>query len=174
MEAAFAKNPIAQQPQQAIYPDYQPEKTEEQKIDERVNAILAAREKQNREEQEKREQQEYPQRLTQSYPDFNHIISQENLDYLDYHFPEVSRPLQRLPNGFDKWSDIYHAVKKFVPNNSTVKKDVIKAEINQQKPKSISSPGITQSGQAMASWQDIEARRAANWERMQRVLKGIN
>lgn len=169
MEAAFAK----QAPQQQ-YQEFQPAETEEERIDKRVKALLAERESQYAREMEMREQQQYPQRLNQNYPDINQVCSQENLDYLDYHFPEVSRPLQRLKEGYDKWSDIYHAIKKFVPNNTNSKREAARADINQNKPKSISSTGITQSGEGpRASFQETEQRRAANWERMKRTLNGI-
>lgn len=176
MEAAFAKsNPL--NPQQQYYPDpnqYPAEETEEEKIDKRVNAIIAAREAEAEKQRLIREQQEYPQRLAQSYPDLNQTISQENLDYLDYHYPEVSRPLQRLPDGFDKWSDIYKAVKKFVPNNTSAKKEAAKAEANFNKPKSMSSSSITQPGEAIGSARLTDEKRAANWERMQKILKGVS
>ena len=107
------------------------------------------------------------------YPDFNNVISQENLDYLDYHYPEVSRPLQRLNDGFEKWYDIYHAAKKFVPNSKTAQKDAARADVNFNKPKSISSPSITQPGESMSSARISEEKRAQNWERMQRTLKGL-
>lgn len=178
MEAAFSKSaptPQAYQQYYGIQPTYeQPEETEDEKIEKKVNALLAAREEKVRQEAMKREMQEYPNRLMKDFPDFNQIVSQENLDYIDYHYPEVSRPLQRLNDGYEKWSDIYHAIRKFVPNHASAKKDAIRADINQQKPKSISSTGITQSGEnARQSWQEIEQRRAANWERMQRILKGV-
>ncbi len=64
------------------------------------------------------------------FPDFSRVCSQENLDYLDYHYPEISRPLQRLGDGYDKWHDTYHAVKKFIPGHAEAKKDAMKAEIN--------------------------------------------
>jgi hypothetical protein len=174
MEAAFSKQPIPV-PNNQYSDHYSQEETEEEKIDKRVNAAIAAREAQAAKERLERERIEYPQRLSQTYPDFNYIISQDNLDYLDYHFPEVSRPLQRLPDGFDKWSDIYHAIKKFIPNNKESKKDAVKADANAMKPKSISSMGITQPGEgrAIPNMIDIEAKRAARYAEMKRIINGI-
>lgn len=148
------------------------EETEEQRIDKRVNKIIKEREEQYQKEQHQREMQEYPQRLTQIYPDFNKTISSENLDYLDFHYPEVSKPLQRLNEGFDKWSDIYKAVKKFVPNN-TSNQDIQRAEKNLAKPGSVSTPGATQGSSAMPSARLTEERKAANWARMQSITKGL-
>lgn len=171
MEAAFTKNPNTYMTYRE--PTYE-EETEDQKIEKKVQAALAARDEQYRQQQEEREVREYPNRLKQTYHDFNQVISQENLDYLDFHYPEVSRPLQRLNDGYDKWSDIYQAVKKFVPNHSTAKKEAQRAEANFAKPKSISSTGLTQPQSAPGSHILSDERKASNWARMQQTLKGLS
>lgn len=171
MEAAFARNPAPQQ-QQNEY-GYQQEDTEDERIEKKVQTALAQREAAAQQQQQQREQQEYPNRLVQTYPDFNSIVTSENLDYLEYHYPEVTRPLRRHAEGYDKWSDIYHAVKKFVPNSTTARKEAAKAEANFSKPKSISSTGLTQNTQT-SNMQLSEDRKAANWARMQQVMKGVS
>jgi hypothetical protein len=158
---------------QQSYQIEQYEETEDERIEKKVQAAIAQREAQYEQQRQQRELQEYPQKLVQNFPDFNQTVSQENLDYLDFHYPEVSRPLQRLGDGFDKWADIYRAVKKFVPNSNTAKKEAAKAEANYNKPKSISSIGVTQPGEAQTSARLTEERRAENWARMQRTLKGV-
>ena len=178
MEAAFSnKGPTAQSYQQhyGMNQGYdKQEETEEQRIERKVNSLLEKKETQYKKEQEDYERREYPNRLKKDYPDFTYVCSQENLDYLDYHYPEVSRPLQRLGDGYDKWHDIYHAVKKFIPNHSTAKKEAARAEINGSKPRSISSSGPSPTGEApRQTWQEVESRRADNWARMQRTLKGV-
>lgn len=175
MEAAFANKSPAPPPQYYGQVDngYQPEETEDQKIERKVQAAIAAREAAAQKERLEREQYEYPMRLQQSYPDFQQTISQENLDYLDYHYPEVARPLNRLKDGFDKWSDIYAAIKKFVPNSVNSKREAAKADINHSKPKSLSSTGLTQTQVAPGSHILSEERKAANWARMQSTLKGV-
>jgi hypothetical protein len=177
MEAAFSKSAPTPQAYQQYYGMNAPteqEETEDERIERKVQAALSVREAAAEKSRLEREQQEYPNRLSQTYPDFNHIISQDNLDYLDYHYPEVSRPLQRLKDGYDKWSDIYQAIKKFVPNTTTAKKDAARAEANFNKPKSISSTSITQPGEAVGSARLTEEKRASNWERMQKILKGVS
>src|SRR6185312_3776117 len=138
MEAAFsAKSSPSPQAYQQYYGINQGngiEESEEQKIERKVNELLSKKEEQYKREQVEYEQREYPNRLKKDFPDFSHVCSQENLDYLDFHYPEVSRPLQRLGEGYDKWSDIYHAVKKFIPNHSTAEKEAVRAEINSNKP----------------------------------------
>jgi len=174
MEAAFSKsNP----PQQQYYSEpgsYQQEETEDERIEKKVQAVMAIRDAASEKARAEREHQEYPNKLTKSFPDFHQTISQDNLDYLDYHYPEVSRPLQRLGDGFDKWSDIYQAIKKFVPNSTSSKREANKADINHNKPKSISSSSMTNTGESTTISRLTEEKRASNWERMQRILKGVS
>lgn len=176
MEAAFSNkgpSPQAYNQYYGINQDH-PEESEEDAIERKVNALLEKREAQYRKQQEEYERTEYPNRLKRDYPDFAQVCSQENLDYLDYHYPELSRPLQRLAEGYEKWHDIYHAVKKFIPNHSTAHKESVRAEVNSIKPRSISSTGPSPTGEApRGTWQEIEARRAENWARMQRTMKGV-
>lgn len=173
MEAAFNRPTVNNQDFSRNQYDNQQEDTEDQRIEKKVQQAIAAREKIMLEQLAEKEMQEYPQRLNQTFTDFNQTIAQENLDWLDYHYPEVSKPLQRLPNGYDKWADIYRAVKKFVPNNTTAKQQAAKADANFNKPKSISSMGMTQPTGEPASARLSEERKQANWERMQKTLKGV-
>lgn len=172
MEAAFNKStPI--QPVNQYSHDYPQEESEDDRIEKKVQAAIAQREQEYERQRAIREQQEYPQRLVQTYSDFNETISPENLDYLDYHFPEVSRPLKRLNDDFDKWADIYKAIKKFVPNHANSRKDAARADANFNKPKSISSPSITQTGEPLGNARLTAEKRAENWERMQKTLRSV-
>ena len=177
MEAAFSKSAPSPQAYQQYYgmnqQQGQQDETEEQRIERIIDDRVSKREREAERQRQEREQQEYPQRLMKDLPDFNQVISQENRDYLDYHYPEVSRPLGRLGDGYDKWYDIYHAIKKLVPNNTNARRDSARADANMAKPKSISSTGMTQSQAVPGSNILSEERRAANWERMQRTLKGV-
>lgn len=170
MEALLNK----QQPQQQ-YQGYQDseEETEEQRIDKRVAQALAKREAELNRQRQEREHQEYPQKLQQQYTDFNQVTNEENLDYLDYHFPEVAGPLKRAPDGFDKWSDIYKAIKRFVPNMNP-KKDAARAAENFNKPKSMSTISVTEKGENPYPIRIDEAKRASNWERMQRTMNKLS
>lgn len=180
MEAAFSakSNQVNQQQYYQEQGNYAQEETEDERIEKKVRAVIAIREaeseKKRVERELEREYQEYPDKLTKSYPDFHQTISQENLDYLDFHYSEVSRPLQRLNDGYDKWSDIYKAIKKFVPNNTTAKREAAKADVNFNKPKSMSSTGIMQSGESRTNEMLTDDKRTANWQRMQKILKGVS
>lgn len=179
MDAAFTKGNA---PSSQAYNQYyginqgneQPDESEEQRIERKVNELISKREEQYKKQQYEQEMRDYPNRLKRELPDFGHVCSQENLDYLDYHYPEVSRPLQRLNEGYDKWHDIYHAVKKLIPNHSTARKEGVRADVNSSKPRSMSSSGPSPTGEApRPTWQEAEAKKAENWARMQRLLKGV-
>jgi hypothetical protein len=176
MEAAFTakSTPTPQAYQQYYAMNQDPgEESEDVRIEKKVNALLAKKEAENEQRRKEYEQQEYPNRLMKEFPDFNQVIAQENRDYLDYHFPEVSRPLSRLQDGYDKWFDIYHAIKKLVPNNMNARKEAARADANVAKPKSISSTGLTQAQSTPGSHILSDDRKAANWARMQQHLKGV-
>lgn len=175
MEAAFSKNsPTPQAYQQYYGMNQEPEESEEQKLERKFNEFMQKKEQERMMIEQQREMQEYPQKLRRDYPDFASVCSQDNLDYLDYHYPEIARPLQRLQEGYDKWSDIYHAVKKLIPNVTNAKKDMQKAEMNSLKPKSPNIMPNNPTGQnAPQSWQEVEQRRAQNWARMQKIMNGI-
>lgn len=153
---------------------YEDEETEEQRIENKVAAALAKKEAEYERKRQEKEAQEFPQKLEATFKDFSKICSSENLDYLEYHHPELARSLGKMPQGFDKWADIYNAVKRYVPNPDS-QKDSMKADKNLQKPQSMSHSTMSQSGStSTSSMKEIEARRAENWKRMQKQLKGIN
>ncbi len=146
------------------------EESEDQRIQKKVDAALSIRERQLDEERRKREQAEYPQKLVSAYKDFNQVCSAENLDYLEFHYPEVAVGFKHMPDGFDKWASIYQAVKRFMPN-SNIKKEQQQIEKNVTKPQSMSAPGVTSTGDT-APIQLDDKRRADNWNRMMRTIKG--
>lgn len=149
------------------------EESEQERIDKRVKAIIAERESEYEKERESRERQEAPNRILQAYPDFKQVVSVENCDYLDYHHPELTAPFKYMPEGYEKWQAMYKAIKKFVPNSNS-KADEKRVEKNLNKPGSISSTGATQGTGAMPSARLDDSKKAQNWERMQRLLKGLN
>jgi phage-related minor tail protein len=155
------------------YEDSDEEETEEQRIDKRVRAIIEEKEKQYEKEYQQREIQEYPKRLIQLYPDYNNVVSKENLDYIDFHYPELGAPFKYMPDGFDKAAALYNLVKKFVPNID-IKKDQAKVEKNLQKPGSVSNAGPSHGGNSTPAYKLTEERKMANYERMMRTMKGLS
>jgi hypothetical protein len=149
------------------------EETEEQRIDRRVEAAIKQREAAAEKKRLEREAQELPQRLNEVYPDFQNVCTHENMDYLKFHYPEVAKAYQYLPDNFDTWTTVYKAIKRFVPNQEQAKHDAQKVEKNLSKPGSISTTSNTSSGQGKSSQILSEERRMANWERMQRTIRSL-
>ncbi|MGD0510669.1 MAG: hypothetical protein ABSA33_02405, partial [Candidatus Micrarchaeaceae archaeon] len=152
------------------------DETEEQRVQKQIKAAVdsALKEKEAREAQDKakREAQEVPARLEQSFSDFNTVCSTENLDYLEYHHPEVAEAFKGQPDSFHKWANIYKAIKRYIPNAATSNKDMAKAEKNLTKPQSMSIPGMAATGDSAPRVLDDKAK-AANYARMQRIMKGL-
>ncbi len=149
------------------------DETEEQKIDKRVNALLAQREAEAERQRQQREIQEFPQKLNSTFNDFNQVCTTENLDYLEYHYPEVAQAYKQLPDGFDKWAGIYKALKRFIPNVDG-KKDAAKADRNFLKPQSSGTPTTTQPGKDVHANRISDEKKAENWKRMQSAIKGLS
>lgn len=150
-------------------PDSEEEESEDKKLEQKIAAEIERRERLRQEEQRKREAQELPSRLNSMFPDFSNVCTQENLDYLEYHHPEIAKALTYMPDGVDKWSTVYKTVKKFIPNTES-KRDEKRMEKNALKPKSMSA-GLSTTGDQAPVYLD-DAKRNANWERMQRVMRG--
>ena len=147
------------------------EETEDQRLERKVRDALQKEEKIRETERQKREVAELPKKLAATFNDFNQVCTQENLDYLEYHYPEVAAGFKHAPENFETWTNFYKALKRFVPNTDS-KKDMAKMEKNLAKPQSMSLPGVSQTGdQAPAQLND--QRRKDNWNRMQRTMKGL-
>lgn len=144
---------------------------EEKRLQMIIEQKLAEREAQREKERQKKEQQEMPNKLNSTFSDFNKVCSSTNLDYLEYHYPEVAKAFSSMPDSFDKWSNVYHAVKKLVPNTES-EKERKKVEENRKSPQSMSTAGKTPAGSDTAPAYLDTSRKKSNWERMQRIMKG--
>ena len=154
-------------------PSYQEEEREEsddERIEKRVQEALRKERELMEQERKAQEQREYPQMLRKNFSDIDTICTPENLDYLEYHYPEVAEPYKQMQDGYDKWAGIYKALKRFIPNKDSAKESK-KADNNLNKPVAISRPGMTQTGDYAPKMMN-EATRQKNWERMQRIMKG--
>lgn len=144
------------------------DETEDERIDKKVQLAMAKAEQKRMDEVDRREKEDLPKRLAQNNPDFHQVCSSENLDYLEFHYPEVAQAFQHMPEGYKKWDNIYKAVKRFVPNTDT-RRDVAKAEKNFNKPQSLSSPGVSTPPSGNPSPFLTEQKKAENWARMQKA-----
>lgn len=154
-----------------ISDDTDREETEDERIQKKIDNALAQERKKQEHLQREREIQETPYRLKQMYNDFDEVCSQENIDRFEFDHPEIAAAFEAMPDGINKWSNVYKAIKKFIPNpKSNI--DQKKAEKNFVKPQSMSVGGSTQTGDQAPQMLDSK-KRADNWNRMQRVMKGV-
>lgn len=168
MESLLNKN---QQPQ--FNNDFIEEESEDQRIQKKVDAALAKERQRLEQERIKREQDEAPERLKRACPDFDRVVNTSNLDYLEFHYPEVANAFKRVPDSVEKWQDIYNVVKKFVPQGD-MKKEQQKLDQNAMKPKSMGAPSTLQGGTPKGAPMLTEQQRAANWARMQKTIRGLS
>ncbi len=152
------------------------EESEDQRIARKVKEevkILRDEEERLRKE---REVQELPYQLQKVFPDVEKVISDENLDYLRFHYPEIAQSLDYTPKTFDGYATIYKTLKRLVPNQAEAKHDAQKIEKNLNKPGSISTTGQTGAGSAskgLPPLKQIEERRAQRWQEMQAAIKSL-
>jgi hypothetical protein len=144
---------------------------EDKRIERKIQDAIEKDRQRAREEAIKHEQATFPQRLTSTYKDFNNVCNSENLDYLDFHYPEIVAGYKHMPEGYDKWSAIYQAVKKFVPFGEK-KEDAARINRNMQKPQAATA-SLTDTKPETLGWKLTEERRKANWARMQADMKGM-
>lgn len=173
-----AMEAIVSKPEPVLASQSDEEETDEQRMQKQIDSAVAAalKQKEAREAKERaeRESKEVPQRLEQSFPDFDKVCSTENLDRLEFDHPEVAEAFKGQIDSFHKWANIYKAIKRYIPNAATSTKDLDKkADKNLSKPQSMSIPGMSTTGDSAPRKIDDKAREA-NWARMQRVMKGLS
>ncbi len=164
---------LNKQPQQNTYVNnsYETEDDEETIFKKRMEKLLAEREAQYRKELEQQEKQQLPVKLQQTFGDFQNVCTQENLDYLEFHYPEIATAFQHMPDNFDKWSSVYKAVKRFVPNTNG-QKAIQKIEQNLNKPQSLNT-GLSSTSDTTPHIYLDEDKKKANWNRMKKLAKGL-
>lgn len=163
LEAVVSK-PVPQQDQYG-YPD----PSDEEKIQKLVAEAIERDRQKQKEEQAKKEASELPTRLNQEYKDFSKVCTPENLDYLEYHHPEIATSFKYMPDCYDKWANLYKTVKKLVPYSDKAQ-DEKRIQENAMKPQA-NVPAITDSSPQTQGWRMTEQRRMDNWRRMQQEIK---
>jgi len=117
-----------------------------------------------------RDANEFPTKLRQIYSDFDSVCSAEAIEYLEFKEPELALALRYMPEGLEKYSTLYKAVKKRVPSGGKKEKHMMEANAN--KPRATSIPGTTQLGTEANIGFLSESRKAENWKRMQQIQNG--
>lgn len=167
MEALLSKQPNHYQESEP------PEESEDERINKKVEAALEARYRKDEQIRLQREKESLPQKLNQTFSDFDKVCSTQNLDYLEYHYPEVTTGYKNMPDSLEKWQNIYKAVKRFVPNTDHEKENK-KMESNLKKPQGMSTSTLEGTTGTKAPNFLSEERRAENWARMQRTINKLD
>ena len=167
MEAAFAKEDEKQNGS-----NYSQDESEEEKIKKHVEKALREKEEKDKQEKALREKQDFPNRLRSSCPDFEEVCTEENLNYFEYHHPEIANALNYIPEELEKWTSVYKAIKKYIPSNEVAKDNTKRLEKNLSKPQSISVPSNSNSGD-QAPYALNEQKKQDNWARMQKRMKSL-
>jgi hypothetical protein len=112
----------------------------------KVTAKLKAMEQQLKRYQAQSDEVAIESRIRSQYPDFEKVVSKENVDILNERFPEIAKTLRDTPDMFNKAAAAYSVIKNFgihqdePPKNS----DRAKAIANSQKPRPLTSVSPTQ------------------------------
>ncbi len=152
-------------------PEQNEEKSQEQIIDDRIHQALAAERKRNDDAMRKREIDELPNRITQAFPDYSQIVSEENVAYLKVHRPEIWAGYKNAIESMETYAGLYDAIKKHVPVVDS-KKEIAKIEKNLNKPQSMAQPGMASTGDVAPHKLD-DKKKQDNWLRMRKAMKGI-
>ena len=91
---ALASKPSPQPQYQAHDPV---DETEDQRIDRLVEQKLEKREAARKAEEAQKEAVQLPVKLKQAYSDFDTVCHADNLDYLEFHYPEIANAYKYLP-----------------------------------------------------------------------------
>lgn len=167
MESLIDKQPQ----QQTTQNEYYEEDDESKRISLLVSEAIKNERIRNEKEVKDKEARELPQKLSSDYKDFSQVCSAENLDYLEFHHPEIATPYRYMPDGYEKWSQVYNAIKKHVPYGEK-NQDSRRIEQNQQKPQAHNTI-ISDSKPQTSAWKLSEERKMDNWRRMQNDMKSF-
>jgi hypothetical protein len=133
-------------------------------VQQAVDKALAQEREQRRREQEQEEKSRVFQRVVSQMPDYQSVVSNENIAYLELHYPEVARGLAALPADYQKLADVYSAIKRFVP--ATQSSDAKRAERNLAKPQYVANTTANPGSEAGSPRIISEEQRRANYQRM--------
>ena len=135
-----------------------------------IKEALTQNAEKNRIEQVARDKEEMPEKLKEMHKDFDDVVQKDNLQYLDYHFPEVSGVLNILPEGLDKWSRVYKMIKKLVPN--TGRGDLRRLEKNANKPQNVAAATAPPSNEQGYGRTLSEGEKKENYKRLIELSRG--
>ena len=106
----------------------------------RVTNKLKNLEKQLKGYESQSRQQSIEVKIKQDFPDFESVVSKENVDMLNSQFPEIARTLSDTSDLYNKAASAYSVIKKFgIYRENPHEEDRVKALRNTQKPRPLAS-----------------------------------
>lgn len=154
MQRDIQRQQQQQQPQQQQeaaeqydFEDIDAESLVEGKHVKKVANKLRAMEQQIRKSQEIAEATALEARIRSQFPDFEKVVSRENIEMLNAQFPELAQTLRDTPDMFNKAAAAYSVIKNFGIHKDTPKyeNDRAKAMENAQKPRPSTAVNPTRS-----------------------------
>lgn len=121
-------------------------------------------------ERTRRAQEELPNRVKQEMPDFDQVVSKENVEYLKAHKPHLAQVLATTQDPYAQAKAAYDAVKAFCPS-AQVTQDKQRAERNAQKPGSLDQAGPPRTGET-DPYRMSSTTKAQLWKEMQDAARG--
>lgn len=100
------------------------------------------------EDRRKRADEELPQRLSTQYPDFNSVVTEDNVKQLKALEPEVASALNRIDDKYAQAVAAYKYIKKLVPDAAEQTEFKQRVEKNSKRPGSLSSVSSSSLSQA--------------------------
>jgi hypothetical protein len=137
---------IPEQPQEDYDFDIEADALAEGKHLKKLMAKQKAMEQQLKRYQVQSEEVAVEARIRAQYPDFEKVVSKENVDILRQQFPEIAATLHNTPDMYNKAAAAYTVIKNFGIHKDTPKfeADRAKAVSNATKPRPLASVNPTQ------------------------------
>jgi hypothetical protein len=136
-----------------------------------IRETLEKSESERRQQELENEQKNLPNAIKKRHADFLDVVQEENLAYLNYHYPDVANALDSLPDNINKWTSVYNTVKKLVPISN--RRDADTVERNMQKPQAVSMSSAPQATEKGYGKTLTQAEKKVNYERLQELARGI-
>lgn len=160
-----------QQPQQKKEEEsnYSPDDLVEWKV---VQRELAKRDEQFKRYQQQTEASSTEIRLRNEYPDFDSIVSADNIQLLNQLEPELSESIGSNPNMYKKAVAAYKAIKRFSIASTSSDSDKVKKNSLKPKPTNATSPQTSDSplSKANAFGNSLSEEQRKNiWREMQEI-----
>lgn len=143
--------PMPEEPDDNIDFNIQEDDIVEGRYVKKVTNRIKNLEKQLKEYESSYKQTNVENKIKQELPDFDAVVSPENVDLLNRQFPEIAQSLRDTPDFYNKAVSVYNVMKKFgIHRDNPHEQDRIQAMKNTQKPRTVTSVSPQQGDSALS------------------------